>query len=280
MPIPFLKIEGLGNDYIYVDSGSLRRSKSNLPALARAISDRRRGVGSDGLIVIVKSGPGVASMLIYNRDGSEAKFCGNGLRGVALFLKAVYGARGRKFVVDTRWNEYSIELVKSVKGVATVKASLGSPSFDCRRVGLVGEYVNCLGIRIPVAGGERILNCVALPNPHAIIFVDNFDFDWQKEGMEIEKNPIFRDGVNVMFTRVDSPRRITVTPWERGSGATAACGSGAAAATVISHLLKRTESQVTIRLPGGTLVTRYDIAANQIFQTGPTRIAFSGFYTP
>jgi diaminopimelate epimerase len=274
--IPFIKIEGLGNDYIYVDESAFRRRKVNFASLARAVSHRRYGIGSDGLIVVKKLGPDSALMAIYNADGSQAEFCGNGLRGTALYLKSVYETKGNEYSIFTRWREYRIILAKWNGKSGSVKAAIGAPSFNPRDVGFKGS--NCLGIEINPAGKKRILYCVAMPNPHAVIFVDDFNFDWQKEAKIIEKSAIFKNKINVMYTRIESLKRISLFPWERGSGATMACGSGAAAATVISNLLELTEGAVAVRMPGGSLSTRWDIENNRVYQQGPARIAFSGIY--
>lgn len=278
MKIPFIKIEGLGNDYIYVDKTSFARKKAAYAPLARAISDRRHGVGSDGLIVIERLGPDSAFMTVHNSDGSLAKFCGNGLRGTALYFKTVYKSRARRFMIATRWDEYIIEVTRAGERMAIVKADLGTPSFDPRALGLQGDFISGLGIQLELNGRRRTIYCVAMPNPQTVIFVDNFDFDWQKEGAALEKSPIFKDRTNVMFVRVDSAKKLSVMPWERGSGATSACGSGAAAATVISGLLELTRGEVTVAMPGGLLKTLWDIGDNHIYQEGPTRIVFSGSY--
>jgi diaminopimelate epimerase len=278
--ISFIKIEGLGNDYIYVDGRAFSRFKGNRAALVRAISDRRKGVGSDGVIIIERNGANSARMIVYNSDGSEARFCGNGLRGVALYLRSVHGSRSRNFSISTRWNNYYLEVVEAQTGSAIVRASLGSPSFDCREIGIRGDTKNCLGIEVELNGIDRIIYCVAMPNPHAVTFINNFDFDWRNDGATLENSPLFRVGVNVMFTKVVTSKKIEVRPWERGSGATAACGSGAAAATVISSLLGYVKGDVTAIMPGGSLNTRWDIEDNQVYQEGPTRIAFSGIYNP
>jgi diaminopimelate epimerase len=278
--IPFIKIEGLGNDYVYVDQRALPLKGRSLPALTRAISDRRKGVGADGLIVVEKLDTRSSFMRVFNCDGSEAKFCGNGLRGMALFMKARYKGPGKRFQILTRWNNYEIELVRSQTGSATVRAHMGSPSFDCRQIGLREDIANSMGVAIDVNGAVRTVHCLAMPNPHAVVLVNNFDFDWRSEGALIEKNRLFKDGINVMFTKVESKNKITVVPWERGAGATAACGSGAAAATVITGLLGLTRGEVKAVMPGGSLTTRWDIENNEIHQVGQTRIAFSGIYTP
>ena len=278
MKIPFIKIEGLGNDYIYVERKAVSRRGLNLPALSRRMSDRRRGVGADGLIVMEYLGAGRAFMAIFNSDGSEAEFCGNGLRGTSLYLKSVVNARGNRFTISTRWDDYQVRVMSYDGRNAIVRAMLGAPSFDPKAIGLKGRGRSCLGVAVETEEAKRLLYCVAMPNPHAVIFVDNFDFNWQKEGLALERSPFFRNRINIMFTRVDSKKRITIRPWERGSGATSACGSGAAAATVIASLLEYTTGDVTAVMPGGSLKTRWDIEENMVYQEGPTRIAFSGSF--
>jgi len=171
-----------------------------------------------------------------------------------------------------------LEVIKSDSLTAVVGAFLGKPSFDPRDIGYAGGGSNCMGIPVFAGGNERILYCVAMPNPQAVIFVDNFDFDWQKEGMELENAPIFKNKINVMFTRVHSKNRVDVRPWERGSGATRACGSGAAAVTVISRMLGYTDTDINVAMPGGDLRTRWDIGENEIYQSGLSRVAFTGIF--
>jgi diaminopimelate epimerase len=277
LKIPFVKIEGLGNDYIYVDENAFRRRKVSFVSLARAASHRRFGIGSDGLIAVGKLGAAAASMAIYNSDGSRAEFCGNGLRGTALYMKSVYRTKANEFSIFTRWREYRVVLDKWDGKRGLVKAAIGAPSFDPEDIGFKGS--NSLGIEVNPLGKKRVLYCVAMPNPHAVIFVEDYNFDWQKEAALIENSPIFRNRINVMYARIESPKKISLFPWERGSGATMACGSGAAAATVISNLLELTKGAISIRMPGGSLSTRWDIENNQVYQHGPARIAFSGIYT-
>jgi diaminopimelate epimerase len=276
--LPFIKIEGLGNDYIYVDRQSLPHNKPGLPALTRLICDRHRGVGADGLIVMEKTDPASALMAIYNCDGSRAEFCGNGLRGTALYLESVSRAKNKKYAISTRWCDYEVEIIKLHGNKATVRATLGGPSFAAEDIGYRGKEKTCLGITVDIEGRPRSIYCVAMPNPHAVIFVDNFEFDWQKAGKTLEKSRVFKRGINVMFAKVNSRSRLIVKPWERGAGATMACGSVAAAATVVSCLLEYTGGNVTSVMPGGSLNTRWNIAENKVYQEGPTRIVFAGSY--
>ncbi len=278
MEIPFIKIQNAGNDYVYVEKKSISRLKISIPSLVRRISDRSRGVGSDGLIIIDARDTNTAFMRIYNSDGSEAELCVNGLRGVALFLKTVLKSRARKYTVSTPWNDYGVEVVNPSGETAVIQVSLDGPLFDARSIGFSKDESICMGVPVSVGEYQRDLYCVAMPNPFAVIFVDNFDFDWQKEGQGIENSPMFNNRINVMFTRIDSRTRITVMPWERGSGATLACGSGAAAAVAISGLLGYTRGVISANMPGGTLKTSWNIEENEICQEGPSRIVFTGSY--
>ena len=278
MKIPFIKIQNAGNDYVYVENKYISRLKMRIPSLARLISDRNRGVGSDGLIIVDKQNTNLAFMRTYNSDGSEAELCGNGLRGVALFLKTVLKSRARKFTVSTRWNDYRVEVVNLSGETAVIQVFLDGPLFDARAIGFSKDESICMGVPVSVGEYQRDLYCVAMPNPFAVIFVDNFNFDWQKEGSGIENSPLFKNRINVMFTRIDSRSRLTVMPWERGSGATLACGSGAAAAVAVSGLLGYAGGKVSVMMPGGTLKTSWNIENNEICQEGPSRIAFTGSY--
>jgi diaminopimelate epimerase len=276
MNIPFIKIDNAGNDYVYISQDSISRLKTSIGSLARRISDRNRGVGADGLIVVDILDPGSAFMRIFNSDGSESELCGNGLRGVALFLRKTEKSRRRQFSVATRWREYRLDLIKSDQSSILIGTSLGSPSFAAKDIGFAEGGKHGLGIRLQAGENERELYCLAMPSPHAVIFVDNLGFNWQEEGREIENSPLFKNRVNVMFARVDSRRSVTVLPWERGSEATLACGSGAGAVCVISHLLGKTGSSISVRMPGGILKTKWDLSENEIFQAGSSRVAFTG----
>lgn len=279
MELPFIKIENAGNDYIYVRREAFVRTGLKTGVLARRISDRYLGAGSDGLIIVDIKGPGAAAIRIFNKDGSEAELCGNGLRGTVLFIKKVAKTGRHRFTVSTRWNRYDLRLVESDRNSTVVEHTLGQPSFDSRDVGLSGGEGTCMGVEVAVGQNKRTVYCVAMPNPHAVIFVDNFDFDWQKEGVEIEHSPLFKNKTNVMFARVDTNKKITVVPWERGSGATRACGSGAAAVTVVSRMLGYTGPSITVSMPGGKLSTTWDLENNEIRQSGPSRVVLSGSYS-
>jgi diaminopimelate epimerase len=275
---PFIKIQNVGNDYIYIDKKSLSRRRISKSSLAKKISRRHTGVGSDGIFIVEKTGPVSAFVEMYNSDGSLMKFCGNGVRGTALYLRDRYKSRSRNFFVSTFHGEYEIKVKKSSESRLRCGLRIGNPSFESSVIGYSKKSKNCLGVKIKGVRGYWTAYCVAMPNPHAVIFVDNFEFDWQEEGEAIEHSPLFPDRTNVMFTMVGSKRKLTLKPWERGAGATLSCGSGAAAATVISGLLGYTGGSVSVGMPGGILKTAWDISENCVYQEGLSEIVCAGIY--
>jgi diaminopimelate epimerase len=278
MNIPFIKIQNVGNDYIYIDKKSLSGRKISKSLLARKISHRHSGVGSDGIFIVEKTGPASSFVEMFNSDGSSMEFCGNGMRGTALYLRNAYKIRSMSLIIHTSYDEYNVKIVKSSKSIQRARLRMGNPSFDSGVIGYSKKSKNCLGAKVRVDGKLRIFYGIAMPNPHAVIFVDNFDFDWQKEGSKIENSSLFKNRINVMFTRVDSRSKLTVMPWERGAGATLSCGSGAAAASVVSGLLGYTKGYVSVRMPGGVLKSRWDISENAVYQEGESEIVCSGLY--
>ena len=246
--------------------------------LARKISDRHLGVGADGIFIVEKTGSRSGFVEMYNSDGSAMRFCGNGVRGTALYLKERYKSRSKTFFVLTSYGDYEIRVVKSSGSGMRSRLRIGNPSFDSPVIGYSKKLKNCLGVKIKGEKRKWTVFGVAMPNPHAVIFVDNFDFNWQKEGEAIEHSPFFPDRTNVMFTAVESKRKLIVKPWERGAGATLSCGSGAAAATVISSLLGYTKGRVSVGMPGGILKTEWDISENSVYQEGFSEIVCTGKY--
>ena len=278
MNIPFIKIQNVGNDYFYIDKKSLSRHKISKSVLAKRICDRHKGVGSDGIFIVEKTSPNSSFVEMFNSDGSSMEFCGNGVRGTALYLKDKYKSKSKLFYVSTSHGEYEIKVKESSDSSLQSRLRIGNPSFDSSVIGYSKKSKSCLGVKIKGVRKTWISYGVAMPNPHAVIFVDNFEFDWQKEGSIIENSSLFKNRINVMFTRVDSKKKLTVRPWERGAGATLSCGSGAAAAAVICGLLGYTKDYVSVYMPGGMLKTEWDISENTVYQEGSSEIVCSGLY--
>ena len=276
MSLPFIKMEGLGNCYIFAEAGKVKNI--SLPGLAVSISDVAKGIGSDGLIIIDTAGEPF-SMRIFNNDGSEAELCGNGLRQAALFLKHVKYGNRKKFTIKTSAGDYWTEIVSRKGKRAFVRSSLGSPDFRTRSVGLKKEADIALNVRLFRAQKRVFMaDCVSMGNPHAVIWVDDFDFDWRKIGHIISRHSIFRAGINVHFCKIINPRRFQMQIYERGSGVTRACGSGAAACLAAGVMRNLLNKSAVAEMPGGRLKLNWNIDANIVIQEGPVSIICFGDY--
>jgi len=272
----FTKMQGAGNDYIYVDCFS--NSMPHDPAgLSRAISDRHFGVGADGLILICTSNKADARMRMFNADGSEAEMCGNGIRCLAKYLYDHGIVRKPALTVETGRGILSLDLEFQGGAVSQVCVDMGEPILQAARIPtlLPGDP----WIDGPLSVGDRTfkVSCVSMGNPHCIIYVDELtDALVQGLGPQIERHAAFPRRTNVEFVRVNGPEDVTVRVWERGSGETLACGTGACAVAVVSVLTGRTQRKVTAHLPGGDLKLHWSERDNHVYLTGPAVEVFSG----
>jgi len=260
----FIKIEGIGNDFIFPEDPEDIDSPSQA---ARALSDRHRGVGADGLIRVLPCEDADARMEIHNADGSRAEMCGNGLRCAALFLWEFRGVRRNPARIRTDAGVRLVEILIKAGRFAGARAEIGVPRFH----GPSDAEID-VPVKDAVLRGRR----VSLGNPHFVVFVDAIDrprfLEW---GPAIETNPLFPDRTNVEFVRVESRRELTVRVWERGAGETLACGSGAAASLAAAVRAGRTDRSASVHLPGGTLSVDWP-EGEAIRVAGPARIAFRG----
>lgn len=285
----FTKMHGLGNDYVYVNCFAEQIAE---PAkLARAVSDRHFGIGSDGLILICPSQQADVRMRIFNADGSEAEMCGNGIRCVA---KYVYDHRvakaGGSYSVPGQVSCAASLRVETARGILTVGltiddndkvqqvcVNMGEPILKPEDipVNLPGEQI--VEEPIEVEGQELLMSCVSMGNPHAVFFSENVqDIELDKLGPLIENHDLFPNRVNVHFVRVENPGELTIRTWERGSGITLACGTGACACCVAAVLTGRCGRQCTAHLPGGDLELNWCADDNCIYMTGPAVEVFEG----
>ena len=261
----FTKMHGCGNDYIYVD-GSKEKIEDR-SELARVLSDRHFGIGGDGVIFINPSDNADFEMEMYNADGSRGRMCGNGIRCVA------------KFVFDkglTDKNPLTIESFGSVKTlyltvedgeVKKVRVDMGEPVPD-------EDLIDAL---VDVKGKTVSITSVSMGNPHAVIYVDDpYSLDLEKTGPEYEHLSIFPEGVNTEFIKVIDRNTIKMRVWERGSGETLACGTGACASVVASVINKYTDRRVRVRLRGGDLDIEWNEDDNHVYMTGPAETVFEG----
>ncbi len=273
--LPFVKMEGLGNSYIFVQAARLRNF--NLSDIARQISDQSTGIGADGIIVLdVRKSP--YRMRIFNRDGSEAQMCGNGIRQAAFFLKKYHFKNQSKFDITTEAGIFPAEVISSKNIQSTVRASIGAPNFTRAAIGLPGVRKLAFGIKLKVDHREITADCVSVGNPHAVIKVNNFDFPWAEIGEAIGNHKMFKEGINVHFLKIDRPSQYSMRIFERGAGTTLACGSGAAACLVIGVMRGWLHTKATAVMPGGKLQLHWDIDSGRIIQTGPANIVCEGEY--
>jgi diaminopimelate epimerase len=246
----FTKMHGLGNDYVYVDCFAESLGDADVPALARQISDRHRGVGGDGLILIRRSQRADVRMEMYNADGGRAQMCGNGIRCVARYALERELTQANPMVIETDAGQRVAQVSPPNAGACAVTVMMGTPNFHPAALPahFAGERID--KAEFEVRGRLLRVSCVSLGNPHAVVFVGDFaEIDLERDGPALENHPIFPDRINVHFARVDGPGAITMKSWERGSGATQACGTGACAAAILAD----TQMPVRVNLPGGRL---------------------------
>ena len=273
----FVKMQGCGNDYVYVDC--MKELPEDIPGLARRISDRHFGVGSDGLILIRPSEKADFFMDMYNSDGSGAQMCGNGIRCVAKFVYDKGLTNKKKLLIETLGGIKELELATEDGKVAFVTVNMGSPILNPSLIPVVSDKDRVINEPIIVDGKEYRMTCVSMGNPHAVVFVsDTKDLPLEKLGPLFEHHAAFPERVNTEFIHVIDRRRIDMRVWERGSGETLACGTGACASVVASYLNGYTEPEVTVALLGGELKVRYDVAENLVYMTGPAVTVFEGDY--
>jgi len=272
----FTKMQGCGNDYIYVDC--FRQPMPHDPSgLSRAISDRHFGVGSDGLILICPSDKADTRMRMYNADGSESEMCGNGIRCVAKYVYDHGLVRKSPLRIETGNGVLTLELELSGGAVRQVCVDMGEPILQAERIPTTLHGDPPKDVALEIAGKTLRVTCVSMGNPHCITFVDAITDELVLGlGPRIEKHPAFPRRINAEFVRVNRPDDVTVRVWERGSGETLACGTGACAVAVAGHLTGRTGRRITAHLPGGDLQLHWSEADNHVYMTGPAVEVFSG----
>ena len=272
----FTKMHGAGNDYVYVDC--CEQPFPNDPAgLARRISHRRFGVGGDGLILIGPSDAGDARMHVFNADGSEAEMCGNGIRCVAKYIYDHGLSDKRQLVVETGAGLLWLDLEVVEGRVERVRVDMGEPILTAEDVPttLPGDPV--VDAELTIGGRTFRVTCVSMGNPHCVTFVDQLTDNWVLDvGPQIENDPHFPMRVNAEFVRVLSSTEVRQRTWERGSGETLACGTGASAVCVAGVLAGRTDRNIVVHLTGGDLEIQWNQADNHVYMTGPAAEVFTG----
>lgn len=280
-PVPFTKMHGLGNDYVYVDARAVPLGAGAARELARRVSPRRTGVGSDGLILIGPSDVADCRMTMFNADGSRGAMCGNGARCVARFVYDRWTGKS-PVTIETDAGIRTAEILLAADGAfRAVRLDMGAPKFAPADVP-VDAPERLLDAPLPVPGCGTSLRprvtAVSMGNPHAVLFVEDVaTAPVTTLGPEIERHAAFPQGANVEFVRVVDPERLEMRVWERGSGETAACGTGACAALVAAAETGRARRRATVAMPGGPVEVAWE-ADGRVFLTGPADYAFEGVW--
>ena len=273
----FTKMEGCGNDYVYVNGFEEKIDNPNEVAIA--VSDRHFGIGSDGLIIINPSEVADFKMCMYNADGSEGKMCGNGIRCVAKYVYDFNLTDKDVITVETLSGIKTLKLNVENGKVKTVRVNMGAPILECDKVPVKYDDEKMINKPVKVDGKTFNITCVSLGNPHAVTFINDTDnLEIEKIGPKFENNEIFPDKVNTEFIQIIDKKTVKMRVWERGSGETFACGTGACASVVASVLNRLTENKVTVKLLGGELEIEYNQDENTVYMTGPARVVFTGEY--
>jgi len=280
----FTKMHGAGNDYTYVEAISQDVTPYDLPKLARAVSDRHFGIGSDGLILIEAAKAADFRMRMFNSDGSEAEMCGNGIRCFAKYVYERDLTTARTLDIETGAGLIKTKLVFEGKQVAGARVDMGQPrlkpeEIPVRLKGRAGTGP-VIGETLRAGGQKLAITCVSMGNPHCVVFVKNVDsYPVEKLGPAIETHPAFPARTNVEFVQVTSNSQAKMRVWERGAGETLACGTGACAAAVACNLTQQTGRNVHMLLPGGELQIEW-AGNDHVFLSGPAEEAFSGEFDP
>ena len=277
----FTKMHGLGNDYVYVNAFAENLTDVDLPELARRVSDRNFGIGGDGLILIMPSEQADFRMRVFNNDGSEAKNCGNGLRCVSKYVYDHGLTTKTTFTVETLGGIVVPVVDIGTDGkVSGVTIDMGEPRLERESIPMSIEGSSpFVEHPITVNGRTFTMTAVSMGNPHAVLFVDRVDEQEVVEyGPLIEKHEWFPEWANVEFIQILNRGEILFRVWERGTGVTLACGTGACAAAVAAILSGKTDRTVTVHLKGGDLVIEWRQSDNHVYMTGPATEVFHGEY--
>ena len=272
----FTKMHGTGNDYIYVNG--FEEKLENPSEAAVKLSDRRFGIGSDGLILILPSDVADCRMEMFNADGSIGKMCGNGIGCVAKYVYDRGLVKKDVLRVETRSGVKTLQLRVEDGKVASVRVNMGQPELDPEKIPVLFSKDRMVDEEVYTPSGNvwRV-TCVSMGNPHAVIFVDDVEgLNLPAIGPEMEKHAMFPERANNEFAQVTGPHEVQMRVWERGSGETLACGTGACACAVASVLTGKADRDVTVHLRGGDLHVFWDPDTDDVYMEGPAAFVFDG----
>lgn len=274
--IPFIKMQGIGNDYVYIDA--INNKIPHPEETAVKISDRHFGVGGDGLILLLSSQRADFRMRMFNADGSEAEMCGNGIRCLAKMIYDHGFSEKKELAIETSAGIKEVSLEAKNKKVLSATVDMGGPKIERGEIPMIGDPGTVIDEELELDDGVKFqITSVSMGNPHCVIFVEDVDnFPVSKYGPMIETHPLFPEKVNVEFVEILSTGEVRQRTWERGSGETLACGTGASAVTVAGSLSRKLDRKVLVHLRGGDLNINWDVITGNVYMTGEAVEVFRG----
>jgi diaminopimelate epimerase len=277
--LEFTKMHGIGNDFIMVNAIKQPIEEKELPQLARKMNDRKFGVGGDGLILILQGEKAPFRMRMFNPDGSESEMCGNGIRCFAAYLQERGLAQEQTIDVETGAGNLQLQIIQNGVGTKYVRVNMGIAKLTRAEIPMKGQpQEKAIGFDVNIDQQTFKATAVSMGNPHCVIFVQEANaIPLEQWGPVIENHPDFPNRTNVHFAQIVAPNEIIQRTWERGAGATLACGTGACAVLVAAVENGLTERKATVHLPGGDLEIEY-LTDGTVFKTGPAQTVFDGIW--
>ena len=277
MKIAFTKMEGCGNDYVYINGFTQSVPAEEKPALVRRLSDRHFGIGGDGVIFINPAEEADFEMEMWNADGTRSEMCGNGIRCVARYVYDFGLTDQKEFSIVSAGKVKYMTLYEQDGQISAVRVNMGQPILEADQIPVRADHSPVINVPIEVQGKEYRMTCVSMGNPHAVVFVDSTeDFPLEQVGPYFENHPCFPNRTNTEFVQVIDRSRVRMRVWERGTGETLACGTGCCATAVACVLNGLTDNAITVEVLGGALQIEWDRDNDLVWMTGPATVVFSG----
>ena len=277
MKLAFTKMEGCGNDYVYVNGFTQSVPEEEKPALVRRLSDRHFGIGGDGVIFINPAKEADFEMEMWNADGTRSEMCGNGIRCVARYVYDFGLTDQKEFSIVSAGKVKYMTLYEQDGQISAVRVNMGQPILEADQIPVRADHSPVINVPIEVQGKEYRMTCVSMGNPHAVVFVDSTeDFPLEQVGPYFENHPCFPNRTNTEFVQVIDRGRVRMRVWERGTGETLACGTGCCATAVACVLNGLTDNAITVEVLGGELRIEWDRENDLVWMTGPATVVFSG----
>lgn len=273
----FAKMQGCGNDYVYINGFEEHIEKEKKPDLVRRLSERHFGIGSDGVIFINPSDIADFEMEMYNADGSRSEMCGNGIRCVAKYVYDKKMTKQREFTIESFGKIKYITIIEENQKAKLIKVGMGSPEIRTELIPAIYDSDTIIAKPIEVDGKIWEGTCVSMGNPHVVLFVDDVaGMDLESIGPKFENHKMFPNRTNTEFVKVIDENTVEMRVWERGTGETLACGTGCCATAVACILNEKTGNKVLVKVLGGEILVEWDREKNEIYMTGPGEFVFEG----